>query len=912
MQLADDATPLIDVARLAEAERDWVRMADGYAALRARFPDNILGYFGSTYALREIGHFDEADALLNLAKSRFPYDSIVFVEFARVAEARGDLSEMAERYSDVRTRFPDDWRGYTGGAQALRQSGQLAEAEALLEEGQRRSKDKVELFIDHGRLAEDKRDWRCLASRCAAMRERFPEHPWAYSRGAIALRGMSRFDEFEKLLSAAMRRFPDDLAVLGEYARVADDRQDWEQARDRCEAMLESFPDAAWGYIGGARALDALGHRGEAKALLEAGLARNPANTDLLEAYCWMAQLQRDWSEALIRWGRYRERYPDRTVCYFAASVASRDLARFDEADALILEGLTRHPEDSELLVNYAFVASSRKDWDAASRRWKGYLDRFPQDAVGYIHTSIVYRELARFDEADNVVLEGLSRFPDNAELIANFAWNANQRQDWPEAWRRWKTYRDNFPLDPLGHDQAMLVQRELDRIREDKRRSEIEIPQRDKHGVSEPAFTQEFPNDNLVSGAGRRQFCAGPTLSQPLPGCPPRLPYAASPARFTGIGDLANSASGVHEGEAPAPGRTIRGETSVTDSSRESSRTRSPEIANPATGLTGTPPKRMRPARTAAVVAFAVVCAFLFFRAATVGRGPVMSGVRGQNGLSPDGALSKSTPSGEQPPERPVPYRETDVSANTPVAAAADPTKETDREPAKELSTEPSPMGPTIADTAPLPTVMVADSTTEIGGRGIPGEDSLIPVSPTPTAALAAPETASPPGNTTTPPDPPPTTMLAGSAMLSSPLSIPAAAAGDVRRPTTQTTAPTLASVGYPVSPRPVGTTTSRVTSSLSPMVLSSLLQRGDVLLRQGDVVAARLFYERAAERGSGPGATSAGKTYDPRFLETIDARGLMSDVARAIGWYQMASDVLGDKEADERLKALTATPPQ
>ena len=78
--------------------------------------------------------------------------------------------------------------------------------------------------------------------------------------------------------------------------------------------------------------------------------------------------------------------------------------------------------------------------------------------------------------------------------------------------------------------------------------------------------------------------------------------------------------------------------------------------------------------------------------------------------------------------------------------------------------------------------------------------------------------------------------------------------------------------------------------------------------MLHQGNVLSARLFYERAAAAGSGPGATGAGKTYDPNFLATIDAAGMKGDVARAIEWYRQASTVLGDKEAGERLKVLTA----
>jgi TPR repeat protein len=94
----------------------------------------------------------------------------------------------------------------------------------------------------------------------------------------------------------------------------------------------------------------------------------------------------------------------------------------------------------------------------------------------------------------------------------------------------------------------------------------------------------------------------------------------------------------------------------------------------------------------------------------------------------------------------------------------------------------------------------------------------------------------------------------------------------------------------------------------SPTPQYVAVLLRRGDTMLQQGDVVAARLFYERAAAAGNGEGATSVGKTYDPNFLATIRAQGLKGDIARAIEWYRMASTVLGDKEAGERLKVLTA----
>lgn len=84
-------------------------------------------------------------------------------------------------------------------------------------------------------------------------------------------------------------------------------------------------------------------------------------------------------------------------------------------------------------------------------------------------------------------------------------------------------------------------------------------------------------------------------------------------------------------------------------------------------------------------------------------------------------------------------------------------------------------------------------------------------------------------------------------------------------------------------------------------------MLARGDQLLATGDIAAARLFYERAAEQGSAPAATAAGKTYDPLFLEEVHARGIRGDVVRAAQWYRKAS-AAGDKQADIRMERLMA----
>ncbi|HKF74381.1 MAG TPA: hypothetical protein VKB68_21715, partial [Stellaceae bacterium] len=89
-----------------------------------------------------------------------------------------------------------------------------------------------------------------------------------------------------------------------------------------------------------------------------------------------------------------------------------------------------------------------------------------------------------------------------------------------------------------------------------------------------------------------------------------------------------------------------------------------------------------------------------------------------------------------------------------------------------------------------------------------------------------------------------------------------------------------------------------------------AALLARGDDLLATGDVAAARLFYQRAAELGSAPAATAVGQTYDPGVLEVLRVRGARGDPQTAAEWYRKAI-AAGDRQAEIRLKRLLARTP-
>ena len=126
---------------------------------------------------------------------------------------------------------------------------------------------------------------------------------------------------------------------------------------------------------------------------------------------------------------------------------------------------------------------------------------------------------------------------------------------------------------------------------------------------------------------------------------------------------------------------------------------------------------------------------------------------------------------------------------------------------------------------------------------------------------------------------------------------------------------APVASDAPAPVSAAPAAETPAAPTPVVAAAPNSNsetdaLLARGDDLLATGDVAAARLFYQRAAEQGSAAAATAVGQTYDPAVLELLRVRGVRGDAQTAAEWYRKAI-AAGDRQAEIRLKRLLARTP-
>jgi hypothetical protein len=83
-------------------------------------------------------------------------------------------------------------------------------------------------------------------------------------------------------------------------------------------------------------------------------------------------------------------------------------------------------------------------------------------------------------------------------------------------------------------------------------------------------------------------------------------------------------------------------------------------------------------------------------------------------------------------------------------------------------------------------------------------------------------------------------------------------------------------------------------------------LLKRGKDLIATGDLAAARLVLQRAADANHAEAALALGATYDPFVLRELKVYGFTPDAAMARVWYQKAIE-LGSPGAPRRLEMLT-----
>lgn len=173
---------------LPEALRRWNIVIERF--------DYLGGYIGSAQAMCQLGQYDDAEALLTRARYRFGANPGPLIQYAHVAEARGNAEEAIKRWQDVLWRYPLDLTVYFEVAAALERLGRPEDVVSTLRAGIDRLPTEQRLYLELAKFFHyARRDFSAAADAWAAMHAAFPDNAEAYNCGIEALRQAGREHE---------------------------------------------------------------------------------------------------------------------------------------------------------------------------------------------------------------------------------------------------------------------------------------------------------------------------------------------------------------------------------------------------------------------------------------------------------------------------------------------------------------------------------------------------------------------------------------------------------------------------------------------------------------------------------------------------------------------------------------------
>ena len=171
-----------------------------------------------------------------------------------------------------------------------------------------------------------------------------------------------------------------------------------------------------------------------------------PDKPDFLMAAAMEARDRACWPLALKCWDQLKTRFPNLPISYSGAAQALFELGRADDAEVLLAPAIRIFPNDGGVLKAHAYAASARRDWSAATTRWRTVLEQFPDDNESLAGLAAALRGASRFEEAEAVLATEAEGASADLALMSEYARIAAARHCLAEAVCRWQRAMARFP----------------------------------------------------------------------------------------------------------------------------------------------------------------------------------------------------------------------------------------------------------------------------------------------------------------------------------------------------------------------------------------------------------------------------------------------------------------------------------
>ncbi|WP_158923689.1 lipopolysaccharide assembly protein LapB [Acidisphaera sp. S103] len=321
-----------------------------------------------------------------------------------------DVRRAAEIWAEAVERYPNQTLDSHLAVNVLLGLRRFDEADALMQEGLRKSPNDQRCAIGLAHVARVRGDHESAAERWAKVRKQFPNVMDGYAFGVMALRGLNRLPDAEALTRQTMARFPDEVLGFMEYGRLADIQQDWDQALERWTVVLTRF-DHLSGYTGAAQAMVKLGRYDEADALLARARVRYPIDPSVGIGLAISAQTKGDIPEAISRWKYMVQHFPMHIVAVFNAAGALDKLGATDDAEQVLRDAVDHFPREPRPMAELGMLLLRRRDFSGAAKAFATLRDVFPNNKEAYLRGAEALDQAGQLEEAELLRKDYRNRF---------------------------------------------------------------------------------------------------------------------------------------------------------------------------------------------------------------------------------------------------------------------------------------------------------------------------------------------------------------------------------------------------------------------------------------------------------------------------------------------------------------------
>ncbi|MGK7919729.1 MAG: tetratricopeptide repeat protein [Trichodesmium sp.] len=184
--------------------------------------NNLPASVGKGKVLVKLGRFEQAKQLFSELTEKFPDQTLVWENLAKVAEEQKDWNSALENWEIAISKFPENLSFYRAKGNVLIQLGRYQEAEVVFKDISEKFSYKSDGLCGLAQVLEEQQKWELALTKWQEVIENFPQNILAYIRCGEILMKLEKVKEAESIFRELSQYSSEGFLCLGHlYFRQA-------------------------------------------------------------------------------------------------------------------------------------------------------------------------------------------------------------------------------------------------------------------------------------------------------------------------------------------------------------------------------------------------------------------------------------------------------------------------------------------------------------------------------------------------------------------------------------------------------------------------------------------------------------------------------------------------------------------